>query len=67
MSEEVHEKIDAPDLTDEAILKMLIDRERQSIVKSRKMEALMIQSRAEAKAADQRIMDYIHKYGTDEG
>lgn len=48
------------DLTDEAILQILIDRERSVIIGQRRMME-------EAAAENQRIKDYIKKYGTDEG
>ena len=51
---------DNSDLTDEVILKILIERERNIIIGSRKMTA-------DNEAADRRIMDYVKKYGTDEG
>lgn len=58
---------DNSDLTDDAVLKMLIERGRATIVKERADAVAGAEAIAHDKAENQRIMDYIKKYGTDEG
>lgn len=54
------DKIDESDLTDDAVLKMLIDRERKSIIYQRHLEAA-------SREFERQVTYYIKKYGTDEG
>lgn len=65
--EDIEAKVDASDLTDESVLKILIERGRATIIRERASAIRDRQSHADAIAEDQRIKDYIHKYGTDEG
>lgn len=54
------ELIDVSDLTDDAVLKILIERERKSIIGQRQLTA-------DSAAEDQKVRDYIKENRTDEG